>query len=49
MLAHSGHWLTQLIFLAPVVAVVLWVAVATIRARRRGDDRDGVGAGTAPD
>ena len=34
-LAHAGHWLADLIVLVPVLAVGIWIAIATIRDRRR--------------
>jgi hypothetical protein len=33
-LAHAGHWLADLIFLAPLLGVGIWLAVAGIRDRR---------------
>jgi hypothetical protein len=33
--AHVGHWLADLIILAPVLAVGAWIAIASIRDRRR--------------
>jgi cytochrome c oxidase assembly factor CtaG len=38
--AHAGHWLPQLLYLAPVVVIVVAVAVGRIRERREGR-RDG--------
>lgn len=35
LLAHVGHWWTSLLYLAPVVAVVLWLAIQGWRQRRR--------------
>jgi hypothetical protein len=34
-IAHSSHWLANLIFLAPVICVGIWLAVAGIRDRWR--------------
>jgi hypothetical protein len=36
-LAHFGHWWTSTLYLAPVVAVVVWLAVQSRLAKRRGD------------
>jgi len=46
-LAHAGHVLIDLLTVAPVVVLILWFAVITIRDRRAGlddaglDDREG--------
>lgn len=40
VLAHAGDWLVNLIYLAPVIVIVLWIAFTSIRDRRR-DRRDG--------
>lgn len=37
-IAHAGHWLVNLVFLLPVVLFIAWLAVVTIRDRRRGED-----------
>ena len=34
-LAHAGHWLPSLAGVVPVVAVAVWIAVVTLRDRRR--------------
>ena len=33
--AHFGHWWTSILYLAPVVAVVVWLAVQSWRGRRQ--------------
>ena len=33
-LAHSGHWLVNLMYLAPVVGFLGWLGVVTWRERR---------------
>lgn len=33
--AHIGHWWTSLLYLAPVLLVVVWLAIQTWRQRRR--------------
>ena len=35
-LAHSGHWLVNLMYLAPVVGFAGWLGVVTWRERREG-------------
>jgi hypothetical protein len=34
VLAHTGHWLTTIAYLAPVVAFLAWLVVTQIRDRR---------------
>jgi hypothetical protein len=34
--AHAGHWLPQLLYVAPVAVLVLAVLVGRIRDRRSG-------------
>lgn len=48
MLAHAGHWLVNLLYAAPVVAVVVVLAVQSVRDRRRGRDRDAEDAAGEP-
>ena len=36
-LAHAGHWIGQLLYLAPVVALVGALAWAKFKERRSGD------------
>ena len=40
-LAHAGHWITGLVYAAPVILIVVALAVTTVRERRRRarDDR----------
>jgi hypothetical protein len=40
VLAHAGHWLPQLLYLAPVVVLVGAILVGRLRERREA--RDGV-------
>jgi hypothetical protein len=40
ILAHAGHWLAGLLYLAPVVIVVGALGYQSIKDRRRGDDED---------
>ena len=45
-LAHAGHWLESVVYLVPIVGFGLWLAVTTIKDRRRqrregGGDADG--------
>ena len=37
-LAHAGHVLVDLLTVAPVVLLIVWFAVITVRDRRRGGD-----------
>ena len=34
VLAHAGHWLVQLVYLAPLVVLVAVLVVAKLRERR---------------
>lgn len=38
LLAHAGHWLAQLLYLAPVIAMVAAIAWAKIRGPRPDED-----------
>jgi hypothetical protein len=45
--AHAGHWLPQLLYLAPVVVLVGAILVGRLRERREargGAERDDTGA-----
>jgi hypothetical protein len=46
ILAHAGHWLAGLLYLAPVVIVVGALVFQSMKDRRRGEDE---GADDAPD
>jgi hypothetical protein len=37
--AHTGHVLVDLAMFAPVLVLVVWFAIVSIRDRRRGIDR----------
>jgi hypothetical protein len=37
-LAHAGHWLAQLLYLVPVVAMLLMVLIGKFRARGQEDE-----------
>jgi hypothetical protein len=37
--AHAGHWLPQLLYLAPVAVLVIAVLVGRMRDRRSGGTR----------
>jgi hypothetical protein len=41
ILAHAGHWLAGLLYLAPVVIVVGALVFQSVKDRRRGEE-DGV-------
>jgi hypothetical protein len=34
VLAHAGHWLPQLLYLAPLLVLVIAIVVARVRERR---------------
>lgn len=36
LLAHVGHWLVSLLYLAPIVVIVGFLGVQAWRDRRRG-------------
>lgn len=40
ILAHAGHWLAGLLYLAPVVIVVGALGYQSFKDRRRGEDDD---------
>lgn len=48
VLAHAGHWATQLIYLAPIALVALAVLWSKRADRRAGRDRDEEDAASAP-
>lgn len=35
VLAHSGHWLVNLLYMGPVLVIVSWISVNAIRDDRR--------------
>jgi hypothetical protein len=35
VLAHAGHWATPIAVVVPLLAVGAWIAVTTVRDRRR--------------
>ena len=39
LIAHAGHWLVQLAYLAPVAGFLIWLALTTLRERRGQRDR----------
>ena len=41
-LAHPGHWLSSVAYFLPVIAFLAWLAVVTIRDRRK-QRREGSG------
>jgi hypothetical protein len=44
VLAHAGHWLPQLLYLAPLLVLVVAIVVGRLRERREGrvGDRDDI-------
>ena len=39
LIAHSGHWLTSVAYFLPVVAFLVWLAVAQVRERRKAQPK----------
>ena len=35
--AHAGHWLVELLYVAPVVVIVVFISVKALLDRRRED------------
>jgi hypothetical protein len=40
VLAHAGHVLVDLAMFAPVLVLVLWFMIVSVRDRRRGVDKE---------
>lgn len=40
-IAHSGHWLVQVAYFAPVVIFLIWLGVTVVRDRRAGNGAGG--------
>ena len=42
LLAHSGefHWYTAAIYLGPLLGVLAWLGIGSLRDRRRGHEDD---------
>ena len=40
MAAHVGHWATSLMYFLPVIGLVAFLVVQTVRDRRRSDHQD---------
>jgi uncharacterized membrane protein YtjA (UPF0391 family) len=36
VIAHAGHWLPQLLYLAPLVVLVVAIVIGRVRERRDG-------------
>jgi cytochrome c oxidase assembly factor CtaG len=50
VIAHAGHWLPQLLYLAPLIVLVVAIVIGRMRERREGnrpDGRDDARAGDA--
>ena len=39
-LAHAGDWIVSLIYMGPVILIVTWISINSIRDRRR-EKREG--------
>jgi hypothetical protein len=48
-LAHAGHVLVDLLMVAPVLVLIVWFVIVTIRDRRRGDPNQQPTAQAPPD
>lgn len=49
LLAHAGHWLTNVLYVMPLVAFGIWMAFTAIRDRRAARrSPDGPPAGREP-
>ncbi|MEA2450232.1 MAG: hypothetical protein QOG63_2164 [Thermoleophilaceae bacterium] len=35
VLAHAGHWIESILILVPTLGFIGWLAIVTIRERRR--------------
>ena len=45
LIAHSGHWLVSVAYIAPVVGFLAWLGMATYKERRaaaQDEERPGV-------
>lgn len=40
VIAHAGHWIVNVVYAAPVIALGGWIAVVTWKDRRRQRERD---------
>lgn len=45
-LAHSGHWLIDVLYVAPFAGLLIWLLVTTLKERRRQAREE---AGQGPD
>ena len=44
LIAHAGHWLVNLAYVAPVVGFLAWLGMATYKERRTGSGDGSAGA-----
>jgi uncharacterized membrane protein YtjA (UPF0391 family) len=42
LFAHAGHWIAQLLYLVPIMAMVVAILWSRIRGARQMDDEDDV-------
>ena len=40
LLAHSAHWLIDLLYVAPFIGLLIWLFVTTLKERRRAARED---------
>ena len=48
-LAHTGHVLVDLLTVLPVLVLIIWFAIITVRDRRRGADAEDPADPVEPD
>jgi cytochrome c oxidase assembly factor CtaG len=41
VIAHAGHWLPQLLYLAPLIVLVVAIVIGRMRERRDSNAADG--------
>jgi uncharacterized membrane protein (GlpM family) len=49
IIAHAGHWAVSLAYLVPVFALIVWLAVSTLRERKRLRMKANAGTTHEPD
>jgi cytochrome c oxidase assembly factor CtaG len=40
VIAHAGHWLPQLLYLAPLIVLVVAIVLGRLRERREGRESE---------
>jgi hypothetical protein len=44
LIAHAADWIESIVFGVPLIGFLAWLAIATVRDRRRGDGPEGPAA-----